>query len=653
MTAGATPARRFPAGAEILPDGRTHLRVWAPARRRVLVAHGEKLERSSPLAAEPGAAGMFSGVVDGLRAGDLYAFRLDDDPRAYPDPASRFQPEGPHGPSEVIDPAAFAWTDGGWRGIAPRDRVIYELHLGTFTAEGTYAGAAQRLEHLADLGVTLIELMPLAEFSGRFGWGYDGVDWWAPSHLYGRPDDLRQFVDRAHALGLGVILDVVYNHLGPDGNYLAEFSADYFTDRYPNEWGAALNFDGPGSGPVRDLAVENAAYWVGEFHLDGLRLDATQQIFDASPEHLVAAIGRRVREAAGGRATCVVAENEPQEARLARPVSAGGHGLDAIWNDDFHHAARVALTGHHEAYYSDYRGTPQELLSAITWGTLFQGQRYAWQKQPRGTPAFDLPLASFVLYLENHDQVANTIRGERLATLAPPGLLRALTAATLLAPSTPMLFQGQELGSRRPFLYFADHGPELRAEVEAGRKTFLAQFPSFATPAAQAAIPPPGDERTFAACKLDWAEAARHPGTLALHRDLLRLRRTPAFADATRERLRGAVLGTPADATFVLRLFSSVGDRLLVVNLGGDLTAPSLAEPLLAPPAGQRWGVIWSSEDPRYGGDGTATVDGDDGLRFPGCAAVVLAPETRTAETLVKADGGKQEGEPDGQEIEA
>ena len=651
MTAPATPARRFPAGAEVLPDGRTHLRVWAPARRRVTVAYGDGLERAAPLPAEPGAAGMFAGVVDGLHVGDRYAFRLDDDPRAYPDPASRFQPEGPHGPSEVIDPAAFAWTDDGWRGIASRDRVIYELHVGTFTPEGTYAAAAQSLEHLADLGVTLIELMPLAEFSGRFGWGYDGVDWWAPSHLYGRPDDLRGFVDRAHALRLGVILDVVYNHLGPDGNYLGEFSADYFTDRYANEWGAAINFDGPGSGPVRDFCIENAAYWVAEFHLDGLRLDATQQIFDASPEHVVAAIGRRVREAAGGRATYVVGENEPQEARLARPVSAGGNGLDALWNDDFHHVAHVALTGHHEAYYSDYRGTPQELLSAITWGTLFQGQRYAWQKQPRGTPAFDLPLTSFVVYLENHDQVANTIRGDRLAAVASPGLLRALTAATLLAPSTPMLFQGQEFGSTRPFLYFADHTPELRVKVEAGRKTFLAQFPSFATPPAQAAMRPPGDEQTFLASKLDWSERARHAGTLALHRDLLRLRRAAPFADATREQLRGAVLGASADAAFVLRYFSPAGggDRLLVVNLGRDLVAPSLAEPLLAPPAGQRWAALWSSEDPRYGGDGTAPVDGDDGLRFPGCAAVVLAPETRTAKTSGETEGG----ETDGQESEA
>ncbi|HVZ88191.1 MAG TPA: malto-oligosyltrehalose trehalohydrolase [Polyangia bacterium] len=631
------PPRRFSAGAEVLPDGRTHLRVWAPARGRVMVVHGEGRERSVPLPAEPGAAGMFAGFVDGLRAGDRYAFRLDDDPHAYPDPASRFQPDGPHGPSEVIDPATFTWTDAGWRGIAPRNRVIYELHLGTFTPEGTYAAAAERLPHLADLGVTLIELMPVAEFAGRFGWGYDGVDLWAPSHLYGRPDDLRRFVDRAHALGVGVILDVVYNHFGPDGNYLAEFSADYFTDRYANEWGAAINFDGPGSGPVRDLCVENAAYWISEFHLDGLRLDATQQIFDASPEHLVAAVGRRARETAGERVVFVVAENEPQEARLARPAAAGGHGLDALWNDDFHHTARVALTGHDEAYYSDYHGTPQELLSALIWGTLFQGQRYAWQKQPRGTPAFDLPLESFVLYLENHDQVANTIHGARLATAVAPGLLRALTAATLLAPSTPMLFQGQEFGSTRPFLYFADHGPELRAKVEAGRQSFLAQFPSAATPAARAALRPPADERTFTDCKLDWSERERHGGTLALHRDLLRLRRSAPFATAARERMAGAVLGP---ATFVLRFFGD-GDRLLVVNLGRDFAAPAVAEPLLAPPAGQRWGLAWSSEDPRYGGGGTAPVDTDDGLRFPGCAAIVLAPERRGAETSARANDGE------------
>jgi maltooligosyltrehalose trehalohydrolase len=291
---GAVGGRRFPIGAEVLPNGRAHVRVWAPARTRVSVVHGPNLDCGAPLTAEKDSDGMFSGVVDGLTVGGSYGLRLDDDPRPYPDPASRFQPEGPHGPSELVDPTGFRWTDAAWKGIAPRGQVVYELHIGTFTPEGTYAAAAERLPTLADVGVTVIELMPVSEFAGRFGWGYDGVDLWAPTHLYGRPDDLRRFVDRAHGLGIGVILDVVYNHFGPDGNYLMQFSNTYFSDKYENEWGEAINFDGPGSAGVRELCVENAGYWVQEFHFDGLRLDATQQIFDASPDHLVAAIARRV-----------------------------------------------------------------------------------------------------------------------------------------------------------------------------------------------------------------------------------------------------------------------------------------------------------------------------------------------------------------------
>ena len=622
---GAAGGRRFPIGAELLPNRRAHVRVWAPARQRVSVAHGANLERSAPLAAEKESEGIFSGVVDGLTTGGRYALRLDDDPHPYPDPASRFQPEGPHGPSELVDSTTFAWTDGAWKGIAPRGSVLYEMHVGTFTPEGTYAAAAERLPMLADVGVTVIEMMPVAEFAGRFGWGYDGVDLWAPTHLYGRPDDLRRFVDRAHALGLGVILDVVYNHFGPDGNYLTQFSNTYFSDKYENERGEPINFDGPGSAGVRQLCIENAGYWIEEFHFDGLRLDATQQIFDASPDHLVAAVGRRVRAAAGVRGTLLVAENEPQETRMVRAPEAGGYGLDALWNDDFHHSARVALTGHNEAYYSDYRGTPQEILSAVKWGYLYQGQRYAWQKQRRGTPALDLPASAFVTFLENHDQVANSVRGERLTTLASPGMLRAMTAVVLLGPATPLLFQGQEWGSTRPFVYFADHKPELAKAVERGRRKFLAQFPSCATDAAQAQIRTPHEEATFTACKLDWGQRERNRGWLALHRDLLRLRREDqAFAHGDCSCIHGAVIDRDA---LVLRFACPTGDRLLIVNLGRDLSLGAVAEPLLAPPYRHRWRTLWSSEDPQYGGQGTGPVESDAGFNFPGRAAVVLAPE--------------------------
>ena len=620
--------RRFPIGAEV-QSGDTHLRVWAPRCRRVAVVIDSSARPEVALSAEGN--GYFSGSATGLRSGGRYRFRLDHEAKLYPDPASRFQPEGPSGPSEVIEPRAFEWTDRDWPGVSRRGQVIYELHVGTFTAEGTFAAAAERLESLSQLGVTIIELMPLADAPGRFGWGYDGVNLWAPNRLYGRPDDLRRFVSAAHALGIGVILDVVYNHIGPNENYLGCFSPDYFTDRYQNEWGGAINFDGDNAAPSREFFIENAGYWIDEFHFDGLRLDATQQMFDASEDHVLAAIGRRVRAAGKGRGTYIVSENETQETRLVRPPEGPGpekgYGLDALWNDDFHHTALVALTGHCEAYYTDYRGSPQELLSALRWGFLYQGQHYKWQKGRRGTPALDLAAESFVLYLENHDQVANAGLGPRLCSVTAPDKLRAMTALLLLAPGTPMLFQGQEFGSTRPFVYFADHDDELARAVAKGRRKFLAQFPSLADPDVQNRIPDPAAPETFASCKLDWSERDRHGQIWTLHRDLLRLRREdPAFAAQDVTRLLTAVLGAEA---MLLRYRCASGDRLLLVNLGTDLHLEVAPEPLLAPPLGLRWRTLWSSEDPVYGGRGTAVIEADDGFHLPGHAAVVLAPAER------------------------
>jgi maltooligosyltrehalose trehalohydrolase len=612
--------RRLPVGAEVQPSGGVHFRVWAPRRRRVevVLADGAAAELSAE------GNGYFSAFVAGAGEGSLYRYRLDGE-GLFPDPASRFQPDGPHGPSQVIDPGKFAWSDGGWPGVGLEGQVIYELHVGTFTPEGTFEAAARQLPELADLGVTVVEVMPVAEFPGRFGWGYDGVDLFAPTRLYGTPDDFRRFVDRAHAAGVGVILDVVYNHLGPDGCYHREFSAHYFSDRYDNEWGDALNFDGEHAGPVREFFIANAGYWIDEFHLDGLRLDATQQIFDTSPEHILTAVGRRVREAARGRKTLIVAENEEQEARLVRPPEKGGCGLDGLWNDDFHHTARVALTGHNEAYYSDYHGSPQEFLSAVKWGYLFQGQRYQWQKKRRGTPALDLGPARFVTFIQNHDQVSNSARGQRIHELTSPGRLRALTALTLLAPGTPMLFQGQEFAASSPFVYFADHKPELAALVRKGRVEFLGQFPSVALEETKACVPDPSDPRTFERCKLDLGEREKHAEVYALHRDLLRLRRDDPVFRAQRPRgVDGAVLGAHA---FVLRFFAADGaDRLLTVNLGRDLHLDPAPEPLLAPPEGRRWQILWTSEDVRYGGDGTPPLDTEENWRIPGEAAVVLAP---------------------------
>src|SRR5262245_52974149 len=331
--------RRWPLGAELLPGGGVHFRVWTPGRRKVTVVleSGPGSPATMPLEPEPGGEGHFSRRVESAAAGTRYRYRLDDGDYLYPDPASRFQPEGPHNASEVIDPAAYRWKNTDWSGVKLPGQVISEIHIGTFTPQGTWGAAAEKLPLLVDVGITCVEVMPVAEFPGRFGWGYDGVHPYAPTRIYGRPDDFRAFVDRAHALGLGVILDVVYNHLGPDGNYLKEFSEEYFTTRYENEWGEALNFDGDRSGPVREFFISNAAYWIREFHLDGLRLDATQQMFDSSPDHILACIGREARRAAPKRSIVLIAENEKQHAPLVRSTEAGGMGLDGMWNDDFHH----------------------------------------------------------------------------------------------------------------------------------------------------------------------------------------------------------------------------------------------------------------------------------------------------------------------------
>lgn len=623
--------RRYPVGAEVLPAGGTHFRVWAPLPEKVEVVleSGPGAPAAIPLKSH--LDGYHTALVPEAGHGTRYRFRLDGK-GLFPDPASRFQPNGPHGSSQVVDPAAYAWQDAGWKGVALRGQVIYEMHVGTFTREGTFAAAGKELAELAACGVTVVEVMPVADFPGRFGWGYDGVGQFAPVWLYGEPDDFRGFVDTAHRHGLGVILDVVYNHFGPSGNYLKAYATDYFTDKYKNEWGEAINFDGPNSQAVREFFLANAAYWIEEFHLDGLRLDATQQIFDDSPEHIVTAIGRRVREAARGRKTLLVAENEPQDSNLVRPVAAGGNGLDGLWNDDFHHSAMVALTGRSEAYYTDYTGKPQELLSMLKYGYLYQGQRYSWQKSRRGRPGLDLPPQAFVLYIQNHDQVANSGRSERIQFLTSPGRLRAMTALFLLAPGTPMLFQGQEFGASTPFHYFSDHDPELAKLVGEGRSQFLQQFRSLATPEMRSFVPDPGNPSVFERCKLDLGERERHRPVYDLHKDLLRLRREdPVFAAQKSRGLDGAVL---AEECLLVRYFGEdADDRLLLVNFGPDLHLDPAPEPLLAPPEGMLWAILWSSEDPKYGGTGTPHPDTEENWRILGHAAVALRPVPREVES--------------------
>lgn len=590
----------------------------------LLEGSGETIE----LAPEP--CGYFAGSSNSARDGDQYRFLLDNDEQPYPDPASRFQPDGPHGPSQIIDPGRFVWSDAGWPGIHPRGQVIYEMHIGTFTPEGTWEAARTQLPELRNAGVTVLEVMPIADFAGRWGWGYDGVDLFAPTHLYGSPDDARRFVDEAHRLGLGVILDVVYNHFGPDGNYISQFSDDYFTTEFENDWGQAINFASP---PVRVFYAANAAYWISEFRFDGLRFDATQDIHDRSGEHILAVLARAARQAAGDRSVYLVAENEPQHARLVRDPNRGGYGFTALWNDDFHHSAAVALTGRKEAYYTDYSGAPQEFVSAAKYGYLYQGQWYSWQERERGRPAMDLEPWNFVTYIQNHDQVANSAAGARPNLIASAGRYRAFTALCLLGPGTPMLFQGQEFGATTPFLYFCDHNVSLCEQIAKGRKEFLAQFPSIATPEAQSHVPDPSDPSTFERSKLDFGERTRNAALYKLHRDLLQLRsQDPVIRNLQRGSVDGAVLSPSA---FLLRYFGeSAGDRLLIVNLGMDLAVDKAPEPLIAPPERQRWELLWSSEDPEYGGSGTVLPAARDTWVVAGNSAVFLSsvPDFQTEE---------------------
>jgi maltooligosyltrehalose trehalohydrolase len=628
-TAGIPSTRRLPVGAEPLGGGGVNFRVWAPRCRSVEVvtsdapaAQNRVREQAAAfhLTAEPG--GYFSGTVKEARAGSLYRFRLDGK-GLFPDPGSRFQPEGPHGPSQVVDPAAFSWTDHSWPGVELEGQVIYEIHVGTFTREGTWQAAAKYLEKLAAINITIIEVMPVADFSGAFGWGYDGVNWFAPSRLYGTPDDFRAFVDRAHTLGLGVILDVVYNHFGADGNYTSEFSPYYVSKTHKTDWGDGLNYDGEHSAAVREFVLANVTHWISEYHLDGIRLDATQDISDHSTVHILSALSQAVRRAAPGRRTIVIAENEPQDTRLIRPPEQGGYAIDGLWNDDYHHSMLVALTGRSDAYYTDHRGTAQELLSAMKYGFLYQGQRYKWQKKRRGSPAFGMKPSAFIAYIQNHDQIANSARGHRAHLLSSPALYRSITTVLLLGPGTPMLFQGQEFGASTPFLYFADVPRELSEVVNEGRKKFLMQWRTLRTPEMTAELSESCARETFEKCKLD--RGARNQQLEALHRDLLSLRRTdPAIRNQQKGQFDGAVLSTNA---FIFRIFNADhGDRLLVVNLGPDLHLDPAPEPLLAPPENRVWTIRFSSEHPRYGGDGTPPLDTDENWRIPGQSAVLLLP---------------------------
>jgi maltooligosyltrehalose trehalohydrolase len=613
--------RRLPIGAELVPGG-VHFRVWAPQRKQVeVVIQADGQQQAYELQAE--ASGYFSGTVRTASAGTDYRYRLDGG-ASYPDPASRYQPDGPHGPSRVIDPT-FDWTDQLWKGVGLEGHVIYEMHIGTYTRHGSWNAAADQLANLVELGITLVEVMPVADFPGRFGWGYDGVNHFAPCRLYGQPDEMRRFVDRAHALGLGILLDVVYNHFGPEGNYLEQYSQDYYGPKQ-NEWGKAINFDSNNNEPVREFFTANAKYWIDEFHLDGLRFDATHAIRDSSPEHILGSITHQARQAAKGRGLFLVAENESQQACCLRPREEGGFGMDAVWNDDFHHSAHVALTGYHDAYYSEYYGSPQELISTAKYGYLYQGQRYYWQKgKHRGSPTRGISPHRYVNFIQNHDQIGNSAWGIRLHQLTNPASLRALTTLLMLAPQTPMLFQGQEFAASSPFLYFSDLNPEISRSVHAGRIEFLKQFTNIDSPEIIDTIDKPYELDTFIQSRLDLSQRERHSKVYSLYRDLIRLRREdPVFSRGFACSIEGAVLGQTG---FLLRYFLGDQQRLLIINLGREQHLAPIPEPMLAPPPDCSWEVLWTSEKVEYGGSGTpARLETEHFMRVQGNAAVVLQP---------------------------
>jgi malto-oligosyltrehalose trehalohydrolase len=506
-------------------EGGVRFRLWAPRARSVSLQLGAAGRATAPMARD--AEGWWELTTLLAQPGSRYRYVVDGS--AFPDPASRYQPEGVHGPSEVVDPVAYDWSDVGWRGRPWEEIVVYELHLGTFSEAGDFDGAARHLDHLCRLGVTAVELMPVAEFPGGRNWGYDGAFAYAPSSRYGGPDGLKRLVEACHVRGLAVLLDVVYNHFGPEGDYLPAIAPDFFTERHHTPWGAALDFSGPQSRPVRDFFIHNASYWLEEFHLDGLRFDAVHAIFDDRIPDIIDEIGETVRRRIQDREIHLILENDRNEARrLARPAGRIER-FTAQWNDDLHHALHLLITGETSGYYGDYAIEPAAHLGrALAEGFAYQGEPSSFRGgRPRGEPSAELPATAFIAFLQNHDHVGNHPFGTRLAARAAEPALHAGVAIVLLSPQIPLLFMGEEWASRRPFAFFCDFEPALAPSVREGRRREFADFPDFRDEAARERIPDPTAEATFAMSRLDWAEPAQpdHAGWLDRYRTLIEIRR--------------------------------------------------------------------------------------------------------------------------------
>jgi maltooligosyltrehalose trehalohydrolase len=602
---------RLTLGARPEPDG-VRFRVWAPGAARVEVI---TFPDETPHALVAGGNGYHVGLVPGLGTGVRYMYRLDGE-SLYPDPASRSQPEGVHGASQVVDPDAFRWTDADWRGIGLSDLVIYELHVATFTTGGSFDSAIERLDAVARLGATAIEIMPIGEFAGSRNWGYDGVGLYAPASAYGGPQAFKRLVDAAHDRGLGVILDVVYNHFGPEGNYLGAVTAGrFFTDRHCTPWGDGINYDGADSGPVRDFVIQNALHWAYEYHVDCLRLDATHAIVDESPVHILRELADRLH--ALERPRLVIAEDERDEPRLILPAEEGGYGLDAVWADDLHHQLRRLTAGDREGYFRRYGGKVEDVVATL---------RNGWFRDGAPPGAGRLPPRALVHCIQNHDQVGNRAMGERLNQGIPLPVYRALSTLLLLSPYTPLLWMGQEWAASTPFQFFTDFPKELGQLVTEGRRNEFKAFAAYADPTARDHIPDPQAEETFLRSRLRWEERseAPHQGMLALYCELLAMRRTePALRYRDRGHFSVTALG---DRALALRRDSPDGDPILIViNVAGDLRLTFENHQVTSPPAGARWTCCLWTESERFGGPGSEVrFESARLLEVPSPGAVVL-----------------------------
>lgn len=564
-------------GPQLTAEG-TRFRCWAPGARRVDLVLEASNGASSRQQFTATAQGWFETLARGTGAGARYRLRIDDE-LDVPDPASRFQPEGVTGPGEILDPHAFQWRELRWQGRPWHETVLYELHVGTFTREGTYAAAIDHLDDLARLGITAIELLPLNTFAGRRGWGYDGVLLYAPQPSYGRPEDLKRFVEAAHERGLMVLIDVVYNHFGPEGNYLQRYAEDFFTSAHHTPWGCAINFAHP---VVRQFFIQNALYWLNEYRFDGLRVDAVHAMFDEGDTHFIDELVDSVQRGPGSeRYVHVVLENHLNEARR---LGLKGRSRVAQWNDDFHHPMHILLTGEADGYYRNYADRPVEHLGRVlAEGFAYQGEVYQTDGHTRGERSAALPPTAFVSFIQNHDQIGNRACGERLTQLAPPERLRAGLAVLLLAPQIPMLFMGEEYSAVQPFLYFCDYHGELAKAIREGRRNEFASFGAFADEQRREQIPDPNAEQTYRASQLDLQERARAPHRewLAYTRELLRVRAgklVPLIPEIVPAAARYTVDGCALTVTWRLN-----GGRALVMQANFGYQAKP------APRSGELW----------------------------------------------------------------